>query len=127
MPPKVRVTHKDLWLFRQGRSVRAASSLAGVCGAQPPSQGRFRRVTRSGRLLDRCGRERGGVAVQGQIYPPTGNIYPPSGNTPPMSATCSVSLQHEGLFFTAQVLIVSPPGQGDVHVTQPYEHLSPHP
>jgi hypothetical protein len=84
-------------------------------------------VAASGHLLDRCRPERVGVAVQGRIYPPSGNIYPPSGHTPPMAATCSVSLQHEGKFLTAQALIVSPPGQGDVHVTQPYENLSPHP
>lgn len=77
-------------------------------------------VAASGHLLDRCRPERAGVAVQGQIYPP-------SGNTPPMSATCSVSLQDEGQYLTAQALIVSPPGQGDVHITQPYETLSPHP
>jgi len=44
-----------------------------------------------------------------------------------MSATCSVSLRREGRFLVAQALIVSPPGQGYVHITQPYENLSPHP
>ena len=84
-------------------------------------------VAASGHLLDRCRPQRAGVAVQGRIYPPSGNISPPSGSTPPMAATCSVSLQQEGKFLTAQVLIVSPPGQSDVHITQPYENLSPHP
>lgn len=84
-------------------------------------------VAAAGHLLDRCRPERAGVAVQGRIYPPSGGTSPPSGNTPPMAATCSVSLQHEGQFLTAQALIVSPPGQGVVHITQPYENLSPHP
>jgi hypothetical protein len=78
-------------------------------------------VAASGHLLDHCRPERAGVAVQGQIYPP-------SGDTPPMSATCSVSLRNEGRFVVAQTLIASPPdlGLGDLHVDQPYEQLSFH-
>jgi hypothetical protein len=76
-------------------------------------------VAASGHLLDRCRPKQAGVAVRGQIYPP-------SGNTPPMSATCSVSLQRDGRFLVAQALIVSPPGLGYAHVDQPYEDLSVH-
>jgi hypothetical protein len=76
-------------------------------------------VAASGHLLDHCRPERAGVAVQGQIYPP-------SGNTPPMAATCSVSIQHEGQFLVAQALIVSPRGLGYAHVSQPYEDISVH-
>src|SRR3954470_15782657 len=73
-------------------------------------------VAASGHLLDHCRPERAGVAVEGQIFPP-------SGDTPPMSATCSVSIQDEGQFLVAQTLIASPPdlGLGDLHLDQPYE------
>jgi hypothetical protein len=76
-------------------------------------------VAASGHLLDHCRPEHSGVAVQGQIYAP-------SGDTPPMSATCSVSLQNEGQFLVAQTLIASPTdlALGDLHVNQPYEQLS---
>ena len=77
-------------------------------------------VAASGHLLDRCRPERAGVAVQGQIYPP-------SGKTPPMPATCSVSIQRDGQFLVAQALVVSPRGLVHVHVQTPYEQLSPHP
>jgi hypothetical protein len=75
-------------------------------------------VAASGHLLDHCRPERAGVAVQGQIFPP-------SGDTPPMSATCSVSIQNEGQFLVAQTLIASPPdlALADLHVNQ-YEQLS---
>lgn len=76
-------------------------------------------VAASGHLLDHCRPERAGVAVQGQIYPPTGN-------TPPMPATCSVSLRREGQFLVAQALIASPRGIDRVHVNQVYEELSVH-
>lgn len=76
-------------------------------------------VAGSGHLLDHCRPERAGVAVQGQIYPPTGS-------TPRMSASCSVSLHREGQFLVAQVLIASPRGTEHVHVNQPYEQLSVH-
>jgi hypothetical protein len=83
-------------------------------------------VAASGHLLDHCRPERAGVAVQGQIFPPSGDTFPPSGDTPPMSATCSVSIQNEGQFLVAQTLIASPPdlALGDLHVNQPYEQLS---
>jgi len=83
-------------------------------------------VTASGHLLDHCRPERAGVAVEGQIFPPSGGTFPPSGDTPPMSATCSVSIQNEGQFLVAQTLIASPPdlALGDLHVNQPYEQLS---
>jgi hypothetical protein len=62
-------------------------------------------VAASGHLLDHCRPERAGVAVQGQINPP-------SGNTPPMQATCSVTVQDQGDFLVAQAVIVSPPDLG---------------
>ena len=76
-------------------------------------------VAASGHLLDHCRPEQAGVAVQGQIFPP-------SGDTPPMATTCSVSIQNEGQFLVAQTLIASPPDLGldDLHVDQPYEQLS---
>lgn len=76
-------------------------------------------VAASGHLLDHCRPEQAGVAVQGQIFPP-------SGDTPPMSAACSVSIQDEGQFLVAQTLIASPPDLAleDLHVNQPYEQLS---
>jgi hypothetical protein len=76
-------------------------------------------VAASGHLLDRCRPARAGVAVRGQIYPP-------SGNTPPMAATCSVSVRPEGRFLVAQALITSPPGSGYAHVDESYEDLSVH-
>jgi hypothetical protein len=76
-------------------------------------------VAASGHLLDHCRPERAGVAVQGQIYPPTGS-------TPRMSASCSVSLRREGQFLVAQVLIASPRGIDHARVNQPYEELSVH-
>jgi hypothetical protein len=76
-------------------------------------------VAASGHLLDHCRPERAGVAVQGQIYPPTGS-------TPRMSASCSVSLHPEGQFLVAQVLIASPRGIDHARVNQPYEELSVH-
>lgn len=74
-------------------------------------------VAAAGHLLDRCRPEEAGVAVQGQIYPPTGDA-------PPMSATCSISLQPEGQFLVAQAVIVSPPDVRHVQISQPYEELS---
>jgi hypothetical protein len=76
-------------------------------------------VSASGHLLDHCLPVRAGVAVQGQVYAP-------GGKAPPMRATCSVTLQREGRFDVAQVLIASPSGMGYVHVRQPYEELSVH-
>src|SRR5215467_2414267 len=82
-------------------------------------------VAASGHLLDHCRPERAGVAVQGQIFPPSGDTFPPGGDTPPMSTTCSVSIRNEGQFLVAQTLIASPPdlALGDLHVNQ-YEQLS---
>jgi len=76
-------------------------------------------VAASGHLLDHCRPERAGIAVQGQIDPP-------SGDTPPMQATCSVTVQDEGDFLVAQAVIVSPPDLGSVDTGQPYEQLSVH-
>jgi hypothetical protein len=74
-------------------------------------------VAASGHLLDHCRPRLAGVPVQGLIYPP-------SGKAPPMPATCSVNITREGSFSVADALIVSPPGVGYAHVSQPYEDLS---
>ncbi|HJQ73323.1 MAG TPA: hypothetical protein VJ814_00435 [Gaiellaceae bacterium] len=75
-------------------------------------------VSAAGHLLDRCTPQTPGVAVSGQIYPP-------SGSAPPLDAQCSVSLTPEGAFSVAQVLVVTPPGLAGVQVYQPYETLWP--
>jgi hypothetical protein len=69
-------------------------------------------------LLDHCRPQTPGVAVNGQIDPP-------SGNAPPMSAQCSVSIEPEGTFSVAQVLVLIPPGLTGVTVLQPYELFAP--
>lgn len=76
-------------------------------------------VAASGHLLDHCRPQRAGIAVQGQIDPP-------SGDTPPLQAMCSVSLQDKGDFRVAQAVIVSPPDLGSVNTGQPYEQLTVH-
>jgi hypothetical protein len=75
-------------------------------------------VAAAGHLLDHCRPQTAGVAVPGQIDPP-------SGNAPPMSAQCSVSLSSEGQFLVAQVLVLTPPGLAGVQIFQPYETLWP--
>lgn len=75
-------------------------------------------VAAAGHLLDRCVPQAPGVAVVGQIYPP-------SGDAPPMDAQCSISLTPEGGFSVAQVLVVTPPGLAGLQVYQPYETLWP--
>lgn len=87
----------------------------------PPSDGTAVSdvVAASGHLLDRCRPKRAGVAVQGEIDPP-------SGGAPAMHATCVVRVRHEGQFLVAQSLIASRLGLGDLHVTQPYEVLAVH-
>ena len=42
-----------------------------------------------------------------------------------MNAECSLSLDSEGSFLVAQVLVVTPPGLTGVQVFQPYETLWP--
>jgi hypothetical protein len=69
-------------------------------------------------LLDNCRPQTPGVAVDGQIYPP-------SGSAPPMDAQCSVSLSWDGDFLQAQVLVLVPPDLSGVQVFQPYETLWP--
>ena len=76
-------------------------------------------VTASGHLLDACRPQTSGVPVSGQIDPPT------SGAAPPMAAQCSVSLDSEGSFWTAQVLVLIPAGLQGVTVQQPYEVFGP--
>jgi hypothetical protein len=93
----------------------------GVAAPGPPPDERTAvadAVSASDHLLDHCRPERAGIPVQGLIYPP-------GRDAPPMPATCSVSLQKEGDFLVAQVLIATPPGV-DVHVRQPYEQMSVH-
>ena len=75
-------------------------------------------VAASGHLLDHCRPTTSGVAVAGQIYPP-------AGDAPPMDARCSISIDPEGSFSVAQVLVVTPPGLTGVQIYQPYETLWP--
>lgn len=74
-------------------------------------------VAASGHLLDHCRPKLAGVPVQGRIYSP-------DRSAPPMSATCSVSLRHEGRFLVAQALVVTPPGLGYVRIRQPYVEVT---
>ena len=73
-------------------------------------------VSAAGHLLDHCRPQTPGVAVEGQIYPP-------SGTAPPLDAQCSVSLSSAGRFLVAQVLVLAPPGLTGVQIFQPYETL----
>lgn len=54
------------------------------------------------------------------IPPPT-----PPGSVAELNAECSLSLDSEGSFLVAQVLVVTPPGLTGVQVFQPYETLWP--
>jgi hypothetical protein len=69
-------------------------------------------------LLDHCLPQTPGVAVTGQIDPPSGSALP-------MNAQCSISLTSEGGFLDAQVLVLVPVGLAGVQVFQPYELLWP--
>jgi len=71
----------------------------------------------SGHLLDHCRPQTPGVAVIGQIDPP-------SGDAPPMQARCSLSLEARRGFVVAHLLVVSPPTLQGVHIEQPYERLA---
>ena len=75
-------------------------------------------VAASGHLLDQCSPQTPGVAVFGQISPP-------SGSAPPMSAECSVSIDSKGAFSVAQALVLIPPGLPAVTFEQPYEVFAP--
>lgn len=75
-------------------------------------------VAAAGHLLDHCRPVTPGVAVNGQIYPP-------SGTAPPMDAQCSLTLSRAGRFLDAQVLVLTPPGLAGVQIYQPYETLWP--
>ena len=75
-------------------------------------------VAAAGHLLDHCRPQTPGVAVYGQIEPP-------SGSAPPMDAECSLSISSEGTFWVAQVLVLIPPGLAGVQIFQPYETLWP--
>lgn len=77
-------------------------------------------VAAAGHLLDHCRPQTPGVAVDGQIYPP-------SGTAPPLDAQCSVSLTPDGPFLIGQVLVLTPPGLTGVQIYQPYETLWPLP
>lgn len=73
-------------------------------------------VAAAGHLLDHCRPQTSGVAVEGQIHPP-------SGTAPPLDAQCSISITPGGPFLIAQVLVVTPPGLTGVQIYQPYETL----
>jgi hypothetical protein len=75
-------------------------------------------VSATGHLLDRCRPQTPGTPVYGEIDAP-------SGSAPPMSAACSLSVDSEGTFSVAQVLILIPPGLSGVTVQQPYELFGP--
>jgi hypothetical protein len=72
----------------------------------------------AGHLLDHCLPETPGVAVSGQINPP-------SGSAAPMNAQCSISLSSEGGFLDAQVLVLIPGALSGVQIFEPYELLWP--
>jgi len=74
-------------------------------------------VAATGHLLDHCRPSTPDVSV-------VGRIDPPSGDAPPLQARCSVSLNREGSFSVAQVLVLTPPDLQGVHVEQPYEALT---
>jgi hypothetical protein len=75
-------------------------------------------VAAAGHLLDHCRPQTPGVAVDGQIYPPSGTVTP-------MNAQCSISVSSKGRFLDAQVLVLIPAGLAGVQVFQPYETLWP--
>jgi hypothetical protein len=75
-------------------------------------------VAAAGHLLDRCRPQTPGVPVDGRIDPP-------GGDAAPLEAQCSVSLESEGSFSVAQVLVVTPPSLPGVQIFQPYETLWP--
>jgi hypothetical protein len=75
-------------------------------------------VAAAGHLLDHCRPQTSGVAVKGQIDPP-------SGTAPPLDAQCSVTISPDGPFLLAQVLVLTPLGLTGVQIYQPYELLWP--
>lgn len=84
----------------------------------PPSTALGEVVAAAGHLLDHCLPQAPGVAVDGQIEPP-------SGSAAPMNAQCSISLSSQGGFWDAQVLVLVPVGLSGVQIFQPYELLWP--
>jgi hypothetical protein len=68
----------------------------------------------SGGLLDSCRPAESGVPVDGKIEPPLGS-------TPAMPATCSITLQDQGGFSSARIVIIAPTGLSGVSVRPPYE------
>ena len=68
----------------------------------------------SHRLLDACTPTKSGVPVDGHINPPLGS-------SPPMPATCSITLQPQGGFSSARLVILSCTGLAGVSVKPPYE------
>lgn len=74
-------------------------------------------VGATGGLLDDCRPEKPGVAVDGTIRPPTGG-------GPSMQARCSLTVQPEGRFLVAQVLVRIPRDLRGLRVRQPYETLT---
>ena len=75
-------------------------------------------VAAAGHLLDHCRPQTSGVAVDGQIDPP-------SGTAPPLKARCSITISPVGPFLIAQVLVLTPPRLTGVQIYQPYETLWP--
>jgi len=75
-------------------------------------------VAASAHLLDQCRPQTPGVPVYGQIDPP-------AGNAPPLDAQCSLTLNSEGTFSVAQVLVLVPSDLAGVQVFLPYETLWP--
>jgi hypothetical protein len=73
-------------------------------------------VAATGHFLDRCRPEKSGVAVEGQIDPP-------SGDGPSMDARCSARVRSEGQFLVVQVLVLIPPTLRGVRVRHPYDTL----
>jgi hypothetical protein len=74
-------------------------------------------VAASGHLLDHCRPRTSGVSV-------VGRIDPPSGTWPPMQARCSISLRRERDFYSAQVLVLTPPDLRGARVDPTYDAIT---
>lgn len=71
----------------------------------------------TGHLLDDCRPSSPGIPVIGEIKAP-------HGSAPPLRARCSVDIEHERGFLSAQVLIATPPAFTSIHLQQPYEQFT---
>ena len=102
-----------------GKSMRALRVGVEVPWPRPVESDAIGEVAAAaGHLLDNCLPQTPGVAVDGQIDPPGDNALP-------MDARCSVSLNWDGNFLQAQVLVLIPPDLPDVQIYDPYELLWP--